>query len=169
MSDDWLGQLFDDQYMKLFRLARRLSNDPEEACDLVQETFLRAARAPTLPAGGAAEAWLVRTLVNLCRDQYRRAVVRSKASDLLRAEEPKNADAGAASLARLTVQAALGELGPRRRAIVVLHDLEGRDVREIARLFGVTQATIRWHLSRGRNALAKALLGRPATRQERRS
>lgn len=170
MSTDELGQLFDDHYMKLFRLARRLSKDPEEARDLVQETFLRAARlrAP-MPAGDAAEAWLVRTLVNLCRDRYRRSVVRSKASDLLRAQQSTSADAEAAPLARLTVQGALERLKPRRRAVIVLHEIEGLDVREIARLLGVTQATIRWHLARGRSTLAKELLGSPAKRQERRS
>lgn len=166
MSNDWLGTLFDTQYLKLFRLARRLSNDSEETHDLVQETFLRAARSRTpLPAGTGAEAWLVRTLVNLCRDRHRRSTIRSKASDLLRAQQSTSVDAEAAPMARLAVQAALARLTPRRRAVIVLHEIEGVAVPEIARLLGVTQATVRWHLAGGRKALAKTLIGR---RQENR-
>jgi RNA polymerase sigma-70 factor, ECF subfamily len=170
ISNDWLGQLFDTHYLKLYRLARRLANDPEEAQDLVQETFLRAARSRTRPpAGSAAEAWMVRTLVNLCRDRYRRSAVRTRASDLLRAQQLTTADADAVPVARLTVQAALARLSPRRRAVIVLHEIEELAVPEIARLLGVTHATVRWHLAGGRKALAKALLGRRAARQETRS
>jgi RNA polymerase sigma-70 factor (ECF subfamily) len=169
-SNEWLGQLFDAYYLKLYRLARRLAQDPEEAQDLVQETFLRAAHSRTLPPeGSAAEAWLVRILVNLCRDRYRRSAVRTKASGLLRAQQPTAADADAAPVARLTVQAALARLSPRRRAVIVLHEIEELAVPEIARLLGVTQATVRWHLAGGRKALAKTLLGRRAARQETRS
>ncbi len=65
-----LGELFDAHQARLYRLARRLSGDPEEARDLVQETFLRAARRRSLPARETGrEAWLVRVLVNLCRDR----------------------------------------------------------------------------------------------------
>lgn len=75
-----LGELFDAHHDRLFRLARRLARDPEEARDLVQETFLRAARRPGSipPTGPGGEAWLVRTLVNLCRDRGRRCRVRER-------------------------------------------------------------------------------------------
>src|SRR2546423_4860009 len=43
---DRLGTLFDIHHTRLFRLARRLSRDADEARDLVQDTFLRAARSP---------------------------------------------------------------------------------------------------------------------------
>ncbi|HEX2163294.1 MAG TPA: sigma factor, partial [Thermoanaerobaculia bacterium] len=73
-----LAALFERHHLRLWRLARRMAADADEAGDLVQETFLRAARhAARLPAGdGPAEGWLVRTLVNLCRDRGRRLGVR---------------------------------------------------------------------------------------------
>jgi len=55
------------------------------------------------------------------------------------------------------VQRALERLAPRRRAVVVLHDLEDASVGEIARLLGVTAVTVRWHLSRGRRELASVI------------
>ncbi|MFQ5766721.1 MAG: sigma factor [Acidobacteriota bacterium] len=100
---DRLTHLFQTQHLRLYRLARRLSGDPEEARDLVQQTFLRAAgRMAFLPGGDqAAAAWLVRTLVNLCRDQVRRQRIR-------RRTVPPSPASGStpesASVARATVQ-----------------------------------------------------------------
>ena len=75
-----LGRLFDAQHQRIYNLARRMSRDPEEARDLLQETFLRAARRwHALPEDDrGAEAWLVRTAVNLCRDLGRRRFVRDR-------------------------------------------------------------------------------------------
>jgi RNA polymerase sigma-70 factor (ECF subfamily) len=131
----------------------------EEARDLVQETFLRAAGAlARVPEEEpAAEAWLVRVAVNLCRDRHRRRGVRRAYA----APMPREVAAGddeAARLARWVVRAALLALPPRRRAIVVLHEIEGRSAAEIAALLGMQAVTVRWHLSRARRELAKALL-----------
>lgn len=161
-ATDRLARLFDVHHERLFRLARRLSSDREEARDLVQEAFLRAARRPgVVPEGEKPEeAWLVRTLVNLCRDRYRRLGVRSRAAAEIRREERKTASLHPeeAAVARATVQAALSRLSPRRRAVVVLHELEGVAVREVARLLGVAEVTVRWHLLAARRDLANLLL-----------
>jgi RNA polymerase sigma-70 factor (ECF subfamily) len=107
----------------------------------------------------AGEAWLVRTLVNLCRDRYRRLAVRSRArQELSREGGQDQTHPEEAQVARATVRAALEHLTPRRRAAIVLHELEGRPVREVARLLGVTEVTVRWHLLAARRELAKVLL-----------
>src|SRR5918998_4098911 len=76
-----LAEIFDAHRQRLYRLARRLSQSKDEAHDLFQETFLRAARAPdSIPAGTShEEAWLVRVLINIARDAWRRTVVRNRA------------------------------------------------------------------------------------------
>lgn len=153
-----LAGLFDLHHARLFRLACRLSSDREEARDLVQEAFLRAAQHPgSLPEGGGpGEAWLVRTLVNLCRDRYRRLGVRSRVHATLRQEEETEHPEHAAVI-KTTVRTALGRLAPRRRAAIVLHELEGAPVREVARLLGIAEVTVRWHLLAARRELARAL------------
>ena len=151
-----LGELFDAHHARLYRLARRLSSDPEEARDLVQEAFLRAARSPArVPDGPAAEPWLVRVVVNLCRDRRRRQLVRRRPLDELLPQQPGSPES--AAVARATVQVALARLSPRRRAVVTLHELEGTDVAEVARLLGISRVTVRWHLAAARRDLKQFL------------
>ena len=66
-------------------------------------------------------------------------------------------DQEAALIARATVWRALDTLTPRRRAIVVMYELEGLTIPAIASLLGITAITVRWHLSVGRRALARVL------------
>ena len=159
MTSQRIGDLFDRHHQRLYGLARRLSSDPEEARDLVQEAFLRAARRPgSLPAEDhKAEAWLVRVVVNLCRDRYRRLAVRRRpeVGHSLSHCEPTSPESQA--VARASVQAALATLRPRRRAVIVLRDLEGLPVAKVARLLGMNPGTVRWHHSSGRKELARLL------------
>src|SRR6266850_1829792 len=155
-----LGALFDLHEERLYRLARRLTANADEARDLVQDTFLKAARALTsVPHGFAKEeAWLVRVLVNIRRDQWRKAAVRKRSAATLRAgstTHPSNPES--AAIAKQAVWAALDRLQPRRRAIVVLHELEGMKPEAIATLLSVRTITVHWHLSMGRRDLRRML------------
>ena len=154
-----LGALFDLHHQRLFRLARRLSRSPEDARDLVQETFLRAARSPgSIPVGERhEEAWLVRVLINICRDRWRQNAVRLRARlNGSVAAEPAF-DPEPHLIAQSLVRQALQGLPPRRRAILLMYEVEGATIPAIAKLLGVTPVTVRWHLSIGRREMAKAL------------
>lgn len=153
-----IGALFDAHYERLYRLARRLTSNADDALDLVQDTFLRAAGASFIPDGPTAEeAWLVRVLVNIRRDEWRKAATR-------RHHEPKAdllarpvSDPEAQAVARTMVWQALDALHPRRRAVLVLHELEGMKAAAIAALLGISTVTVRWHVSRGRRELTRIL------------
>ncbi len=154
---DRLGELFDVHHDRLYRLARRLAPTKDDALDLVQETFLKAARSrQSIPAGyPQEEAWLVRVLINVRRDQWRKESIRERHDRASPAASSQNPES--ALIAKDMVWQALNILPPRRRAIVVMCELEGRSVRAIAALLGITSITVRWHLSVARRDLAVAL------------
>jgi len=159
---DRLASLFDAHHDRLYRLGRRLAPSADDAHDLVQETFLRAAQFPkSIPVGNAnEEAWLVRVLINIRRDQWRKMSVRDYHDKAklggghLASTAP---DPEAALIAKSAVWQALNVLPPRRRAIVVMCELEGLAISAIAALLGITTITVRWHLSMGRRDLTRAL------------
>jgi RNA polymerase sigma-70 factor (ECF subfamily) len=158
-SAERLSTLVDLHYERLYRLARRLASGADEARDLVQETFLKAARSvASVPLDAtAAEAWLVRVLVNIRRDGWRKAEVRRRYDETVRRSGTFAGDQEAALVARATVWRALDTLAPRRRAIVVMHELEELPIASIASLLGISAITARWHLSVGRRELARFL------------
>jgi RNA polymerase sigma-70 factor, ECF subfamily len=153
-----LARLFDAHHARLYSLARRMTASADAARDVVQDAFLRAARSPgSIPYGPSQEeAWLVRVLVNICRDEWRKQSVRRRhAADLPPAEDHRGHEG--AVIARSAVWRALAELSPRRRAVLVMYELEGAPIPAIAQLLGVHSVTVRWHLSVGRRELARLL------------
>jgi RNA polymerase sigma factor (sigma-70 family) len=160
-----LAALFDAHHQRLYRLARRLSSSPDEARDLVQETFLRAARAPdSIPNGPGqhAEAWLVRVLVNIQRDEWRRRARKARLDPdgEAQAVRVEASDHETALIAKTTIWRALEQIAPRRRAVIVMYELEGVAIPSIAKSLGVSAVTVRWHLSRGRRELARIIEGK---------
>ncbi len=153
-----LARLFDTHHERLYRLARRLSASTDDGLDLLQDTFLRAAQSidsiPISPSG--EEGWLVRVMVNVQRDMWRQTAVRTRHARTAQPTEVIESHEDA-TIARSVVHGALSALPPRRRAVVVMHELEELPVRDIAALLGITTVTVRWHLSRGRRALARVL------------
>jgi RNA polymerase sigma factor (sigma-70 family) len=63
----------------------------------------------------------------------------------------------AALIAKTAIWQALDDLPPRRRAIVVMYELEEMAIPAIASLLGISAITVRWHLSMGRRELTRAL------------
>jgi RNA polymerase sigma-70 factor (ECF subfamily) len=160
-SPERLSHLYDTHEDKLYRLARRLTASVSDAEDLLQDTFLKAAHAlSSIPVGSPnEEAWLTRVLVNTRRDQWRRKGVRQRAAALLRPDPATTPQSSAESalITREAVWSALDALKPRRRAIVILAELDGLTPEAIANTLGLAVMTVRWHLSLARRELRQAL------------
>ncbi|HET9300180.1 MAG TPA: sigma-70 family RNA polymerase sigma factor [Candidatus Polarisedimenticolaceae bacterium] len=148
-ATDRLGRLFDAHHRRLFALACRMTGDREDARDLVQETFVRAAGAQSIPEN--AEAWLVQVLIHLCRDRRRHQRVQQRHAAELATPE------GVVSNPDLDLWRAVNALPPRQRAAIVLHEVEGHAVVQVAALLGVSPVTVRWHLLAGRRRLREVL------------
>jgi len=163
-DSDPLAQLYRAHQELLWRLAARMTGDPASAEDLLQETFLRAAlhRSRLPQAERSARAWLTQTLVNLCRDGFRRAAVRRRHQEEAGSgrTEAVQADPERLAAARQLMNAALNRLSARRRAVLVLRDLEGLTETRVAELLGIRAPTVRWHLAAARSQLRRRLEGR---------
>lgn len=154
-----LAELFEAHGDRLYRLARRLVSSADDALDLVQDTFLKAARSPeSIPHGLTnEEAWLVRVLINVRRDQWRKEAVRKRHELELGHPTAQPDNPESEFLSRTTVWQALDHLTPRRRVVVVMYEIDGLSTASIASLLGINAITVRWHLSRGRHELARRL------------
>jgi RNA polymerase sigma-70 factor (ECF subfamily) len=139
-----VGALFDLHHQRVYTMARRLSRSADDARDLVQETFLRAARsAASIPSGSSREeAWLVRVLINICRDRWRHSGVRQRARLDGRVAARPAVDPERSLIARSMIRQALDALPPRRRAILIPYELEGSPIPAIARMIGVSPVTV---------------------------
>lgn len=147
----------------LTRFALALVRDRDRAEDLVQETFLRALeRRDQLRDGAAVGAWLRRILHNLAVDRARRS-----ARELLvdEVEERWRSDDYSVDPATVTANAerreeledALVHLPFGIRAVLLLHDVEGLTVQEIADALGIGLPAAKQRLRRGRMAMVTAL------------
>ena len=134
-------QLYDQEYLSVYRSIRAVVMDSAAAEDLTQETFVRAYRArhrytPTAPPG----AWLRRIGINLSISHLRRQkLARFLPARLYMAPDRRDYDRAEA---RDVVGKAMASLSPKLRAAVVLHYYDGLTREEIAAVLGVPAGTV---------------------------
>ena len=155
----------------MYSSALRMTRNPADAEDLVQETFLRAYRGfAGFQEGTNLKAWLYRILTNTFINSYRKKQREPKTVpddnvedwylyDRLAAQSSE-ASAEATVLERIPdedVKAALDALPEAFRMTVLLADVEGFSYKEIAEILDIPIGTVMSRLHRGRRALEKAL------------
>lgn len=173
------NRLVTERTPDVYALLCRLTDDPEEARDLTQETFLQAFRSVAHFRGEAdLRTWLYRIAVNQARNRWRwwrrrrrDATVsldapaaagddeRPLASRLRDARAP---DPEADTLANEREHAlldALAKLARPYREAVVLRDVEGLSYEEVAVALQISVGTVKSRLSRGRLELRRRLEG----------
>jgi RNA polymerase sigma-70 factor (ECF subfamily) len=154
-----------------YTLAYRLTGDEEDARDVVQEAYLRAYRGIGRFRGEAqVTTWLYRITAN-CAANHLRAKGRRRHLALDDTVEPADAAPAADPLARVlgldlrdTIEAAIAELPPGLRAVVVLRDVYGLPHEAIAAELGISEAAAKVRLHRARRALRTACF--PARAEE---
>jgi RNA polymerase sigma-70 factor (ECF subfamily) len=170
---DAFGVLFGRHRDRLWAVALRTTGNPEDAADALQEAMISAfRRAGSFRGDALVTTWLHRIVVNACLDRLRRNKVRAAQplpDDLeeyagrgaVLASDDATADPEAQAVLsdrRVVVLAALDRLPPDQKAAVVLVDLEGFPVEEVARMLDCPTGTVKSRCSRARARLA-VLLG----------
>ncbi len=142
----------------LFRYLLRLVGRPDEADDLVQESFLRAYLSlASYDAQYRFSTWLFRIAHHRAVDWLRaQRPAPQTAEEWLPAEDCPQEEAFAA-LAAEQVRAALARLAPAQRAVLELTFYEGLSCREVAQVLGCPVGTVKSRLSHARRALRGAL------------
>ncbi len=151
---DAFGELVRRHRDRLWAVALRTLGDREEAADAVQEALLSAfRRADTFRGDAAVTTWLHRIVVNACLDRVRRRSARPT-SPLGELDPPARGDDATAVEQRLDVSRALAALPDAQRVALVLVDMQGLSVAEVAQITGVAEGTVKSRCARGRAALA---------------
>ena len=166
---DAFGVLFRRHRDRLWAVALRTMGNPEDAADGLQDGMIAAyRRAGSFRGDSAVTTWLHRVVVNACLDRLRAAKIRR--TDALpedvedrgtlvaaAAAEDDPGTAAEVSERRGRVLAALATLPADQRAALVLVDMEGYPVSEVAVMLDCAEGTVKSRCSRGRTKLAALL------------
>jgi RNA polymerase sigma-70 factor, ECF subfamily len=157
---DAFGELVGLHYDRLWAVALRVSGDPEDAADALQEAMIAAMRGAAGFRGDAkVSTWLHRIVVNACLDRHRK---RKRLAEAAYPEQdpgiPDARDRIAERVTALEVERALGLLPGEQRSAIVLVDVEGYSITEAAQMLGIPAGTVKSRCSRGRAKLANELL-----------
>jgi RNA polymerase sigma-70 factor (ECF subfamily) len=167
---------FEEEALKhldaLYRTALRMTRNPSDAEDLVQDALVRGYRFyDRFEPGTNFRAWLFKILTNTYINSYRRKQGRPQESSLEDTEEfflynqlsndgervTDVEDTVLDSLGADSIQRAIDQLPPQFRTTVQLSDVEGLSYAEIAEATGVAKGTVMSRLFRGRRQLQRAL------------
>lgn len=156
--------IYQRYHRRTYSLTLRMTNSQTEAEDLTQEVFIQLFRKIGSFRGDSAfSTWLHRLTVNQVLMHFRRRSVKNeKTSD--DGEMPEQTVHGTSNpnkmpvIDRIALKKAIGELPNGYRNVFVLHDIEGFEHEEVARLLGISIGTSKSQLHKARLKLRGLLI-----------
>jgi RNA polymerase sigma-70 factor, ECF subfamily len=162
---DAFEELYRQHAGRLYNLAFRMAGSTHEAEDLLQDVFLLAFRKlESFRGDSSIGTWLYRLGMNQCLDYLRgkhsRMSQQTESIDTEDAAEPVSpVPTTPVAINRVDLERAIGQLPDGCRAAFLLHDVEGFEHHEVARILGVSEGTSKSQVHKARMKL-RALLGR---------
>lgn len=158
--DEIFRRLYATHFDAVLGFALRRTDRPEDAADVVADTFLVTwRRLRHVPEGEAARPWLYGVARRVLANQRRGVKRRAALGDKLRHQiQTAVADLSDEVLFRADVAAAMARLSARDEEVLRLHFWEGLESREIGEVLGLPGSVVRPRLSRAKSRL-RALLG----------
>lgn len=152
MTKKQLGEVITESQESLYRIAKTILREDADCADAVSETIVRAfSSLGTLRNDRYARTWLVRILINECRNIQRRGARIVPFDEIPEQGEYKTDHYSDLYRAVMT-------LPEEQRIAVALYYMEGYSVREIASMENTTQSAVKNRLLRARKTL-KTMLG----------
>lgn len=167
------ARLVDRYYEMIYRLAIKMVNNPQDAEDILQETFIKAYRhLENFDGRSSISTWLYRIATNEALMFLRRhkPVMVSVDATMDRGEgeiEPVQIvdwsslpeDELMSSEARVYLDKAVENLTPNLRVVFVLRDIQGLNTQETAEVLNLSETAVKTRLSRARLRLREELTG----------
>lgn len=158
--------LYRKHYRRVYSICLRMTGNIAEAEDLTQEVFIQLHRKIGSFRGEAAfTTWLHRLTVNQVLMHFRKRSVRSELTtddgEMPDSIDPETINPEAMPIIdRIGLENAISQLPPGYRTVFVLHDVEGYEHEEIARLLGCSAGTSKSQLHKARLKLRRLLMQR---------
>ena len=166
-----LGELYDRHRQRVYSLCLRMTRNPAEAEDLTQEVFIHLlSKLDSFRGESQFTTWLYRLTVNHVLMHFRRGSERLEqlcddSDGTPRVSCKTKYSMSAQFVDRIALETAIAQLSPSRRAIIVLHDIEGYAHQEIARRLGCNVGTSKSQLHKARLKLRLLLMSGSSKRR----
>jgi len=170
---DEYARLVETYYEMIYNLVFRMLNDPQDAEDILQETFLKAYRhLKGFDGRSSLSTWLYRIATNEALMFLRRRRMETVSID-----ESKETETGeqeplqiidwcclpeeelVSAEAQAHLDEAVTRLSPNLRVVFVLRDIQGLSTREVGEVLNLTETAVKTRLSRARLQLREDLTG----------
>jgi len=156
-------QIVEKYKTQVASIAYKMVGDYEDAKDISQIVFVKTYQnLVNFDTTRKLSTWLYRITINASIDFIRKhkkhkhelldnifGELKEKKQDVEKIYQR--------NLIKWAIKDSMGVLNPRQKAVFVLRDLEGLDIKEVAQITGMPQATVRWYLHRARSKLRSEL------------
>lgn len=153
-------------------LAYNITGSQQDLEDIIQETFLQVHRSIRSFQGESKfSTWLYRLTINVAmqyvRQQRKTAGVKQSIDDLKNLSDDGASPEESASTTerRQILMNALSKISPKKRIVFVLHEIQGIEAKEVAKILRIPTLTVRTRLFYARRAIYRMLMEDPAFKE----